>query len=227
MLAFIPARGGSKGLLGKNIKLLNNKPLIAYAIEAALNSKYISRIIVSTDDEEIAKVAKDFGAEVPFLRPDFLATDQALALDNYIYTINRLNQEGTEIDEFIVLQPTSPLRTVNDIDNAIQLFKEKEADSIISYTENPHPLHWNKKINKDLTFSNIFDAKLANRQDFEITYLPNGAIYVFKFELIKKKEYYSSKSYAYIMNRTNSVDIDTLEDFEYAEFLLNKRKSNL
>lgn len=228
MIAIIPARGGSKGLPGKNIKLLNNKPLIAYTIEAALNSKKISRVIVSTDDSTIAKVAKDYGAEVPFLRPDFLATDTALALDNYIYTINRLNEkEENKIKEFVVLQPTSPLRTTLDIENAIHLFEEKNAESVISYTENIHPLHWNKKINKDLTFSDIFDAKLANRQDFETTYLPNGAIYVFKFELIKSGKYYSKKSFAYIMQRTNSVDIDTIEDFEYAEFLLNKRKSNL
>jgi len=226
MLAIIPARGGSKGLPNKNIKLLIDKPLIAYTIEQALNAKMVSKVIVSTDSVEIANIAKKFGAEIPFLRPKNLATDTALAIDNYIYTIERLIKENIIKDtNFIVLQPTSPLRTSENIDEAINLFYEKKADSVISYTQEHHPIYWHKKINNDLTFSDIFESKLKNRQAFNKTYYPNGAIYVFKFDLIKQKRYYSDKSFAYIMARNQSIDIDTIEDFEYAEFLLKKKKN--
>lgn len=224
MLAIIPARGGSKGLPGKNIRKLNDKPLIAHTIEQALNSKNISKVIVSTDDDEIAKIALQYGAEIPFIRPEHLASDIALAIDNYIYTIERLQKENkTKINEFIVLQPTSPLRTSEDIDNAINLFYEKDADSVISYTEEHHPITWHKQINDDLSFTNIFEDKLQNRQEIKTTYYPNGAIFIFKFNLVLQKKYYSEKSYAYIMPRNRSVDIDTIDDFKYIEFLIQNK----
>ena len=141
MIAIIPARGGSKGLPGKNIRPLNGKPLIAYAIEAALKAKNIDRVIISTDDEEIAKIAVEYGAELPFMRPEFLASDTAQAVDNYIYTIGRLEEEsGEKIDAFVVLQPTSPLRIAEDVDGAVDLFLQKDADSVISYTPEAHPV---------------------------------------------------------------------------------------
>jgi len=226
MLAIIPARGGSKGLPNKNIKLLNGKPLIAYTIEAALNSKSINRVIVSTDSNIIAEIAIKHGAEVPFIRPSYLAGDKALAIDNYIYTVDRLNHSSNNISSFIVLQPTSPLRTTDDIDKSIDLFFNKEADSVISYTEESHPIYWHKRINNDLSFTNIFDDSILNRQDYPKTYYPNGAIFVFKVQLIKQKKYYSKKSFAYIMNRINAVDIDTIDDFEYAEYLIKRKKNN-
>lgn len=223
MIAIIPARGGSKGLPNKNIKLLNGKPLIGYTIEAALNSKSITKVIVSTDSKQIADIAKQFGANVPFLRPDYLASDNALAIDNYIYTIDRLKDDiGYQIDEFVVLQPTSPLRTSDDIDNAIKIYNDKNADSVISYTEEAHPIFWHKKVNNNLEFENIFENRIDNRQNFQKTYYPNGAVFVFNINLIKSKKYYSKKSFAYIMPRIRSVDIDTIEDFEYAEYILNK-----
>lgn len=223
MIAIIPARGGSKGLPGKNVKLLNGKPLIAYTIEAALKSEKINRVIVSTDDEEIARISIQYGAEVPFLRPDFLATDTAMAVDNYIYTIERLSAESGEvIDEFVVLQPTSPLRIVEDIDNAIEIFHSKDADSVISYTQEQHPVSWHKYINEDGTFEDILSPNINNRQALRISYYPNGAIYVFRFKIIKERKYYTDRSYAYVMPRERSVDIDYLMDFKYAEFLLSQ-----
>lgn len=223
MIAIIPARGGSKGLPGKNIKPLLGKPLIAYTIECALQAKAIERVIVSTDDEEIAAVAKQYGAEVPFLRPDFLATDTAMAVDNYIYTITRLEEEeGIAIKEFMVLQPTSPLRTPQDIDAAAALFYEKQADSVISYTPEAHPVFWHKVVREDLRLEDLFDNTLANRQELPRTYYPNGAIYVFSAGLIRTRRYYSDKTFAYIMSREKSVDIDYQADFEYAEFLLSR-----
>ena len=120
MIAIIPARGGSKGLPGKNIRPLLGKPLIAYAIESALGARSIDRVVVSTDDPEIAAVARRFGGEVPFMRPEELATDTAAAVDNYIYTVDRLAREGgSAIDSFAVLLPTAPLRTSEDVDKAV------------------------------------------------------------------------------------------------------------
>jgi N-acylneuraminate cytidylyltransferase/CMP-N,N'-diacetyllegionaminic acid synthase len=221
MIAIIPARGGSKGLPGKNIKDLLGKPMIAYTIEEALKSKYITEVIISTDCKEIEEVAKSYGAKSLFLRPEKLASDTAKAIDNYIYTIDKLNNEfGYTIEEFVVLQPTSPLRTVEDIDGAIKLFKEKCADSVVSYTEEHHPIEWHKYIAEDGKFENIFDEKLLNRQEIKKSYFPNGAVFVFNHELIQQHKYYSDRSYAYIMPRFRSTDVDTIEDFRYIEFLM-------
>ena len=224
MIALIPARGGSKGLPGKNIRLLNGKPLIAYAIEAALKAKHIDRVIISTDDEEIARVAVEYGAELPFMRPAELASDTAMAVDNYIYTIDRLEKEGRKpIEAFVVLQPTSPLRIAEDIDGAVELFLKKEADSVISYVQEAHPVTWHKYLDDESRFVDIFDANIKNRQENRVSYYPNGAVYVFRTSMIRERQYYTDRSYAYIMPRTRSVDIDFIEDFEYAEFLLSRK----
>jgi len=227
MLAIVPARGGSKGLPGKNIKQLHGKPMIAYTIEAAMKSSYISEVIVSTDDKVVADIAVSYGATCPFLRPDELASDDALAIDNYIYTIEKLNAEyGYKIDEFIVLQPTSPLRTDEDIDAAISIFIKNQADSVVSYVEEEHPVHWHKYINDKNEFEDIFDNKIKNRQDFRKTYYPNGAIFIFKYELIKSRQYYSKRSYAYVMPKKRSIDVDYLSDFEYVEFLMSRKNDH-
>jgi N-acylneuraminate cytidylyltransferase/CMP-N,N'-diacetyllegionaminic acid synthase len=220
MIAIIPARGGSKGLPGKNIRNLNGKPLIAYTIEEALKSKYITRVILSTDDVEIAKVAKQYGAEVPFMRPSHLATDAAKAIDAYKYTYERLEkEENIEISEFVILQPTSPFRTANHIDQAIDLYNDKKADSVISYCPEHHPIIWHKYITEAGKIESIFEGTIRNRQKEKPTYFPNGAIYIFKRKIIEQELYYTDNSFAYIMNRKDSVDIDTIDDFEYAEFL--------
>jgi len=225
MLAIIPARCGSKGLPGKNIRSLCGKPMIAYTIEAALESKYIENVIVSTDCKEIEDVAKKFGAKSHFLRPEELALDNSKAIDNYIYTVDRLNNDfDYNIDNFVVLQPTSPLRTVEDIDGAIDLFQRKDADSVVSYTRELHPIEWHKYLTEEGKFENIFDERLLNRQEYKPSYFPNGAVYVFDYELIKRKQYYSDNSYAYVMPRSRSIDVDTLEDFEYVEFLTQRNK---
>lgn len=222
MIALIPARGGSKGLPGKNLKLLNGKPLIAYTIEAALQSKCIDRVIVSTDDQEIAEVAKEWGAEIPFMRPDFLASDTAHAVDVYKYTLNKLEElSGNQVDEFIVLQPTSPLRNSNHIDEAIELFQIKNADSVISYCEEQHPVFWHKYITDEGKFEELFEGDFnKNRQEMKPTYYPNGSIYIFKKNLILNNKYQSMNSYAYLMDRKFSVDIDTIEDFNYCAYLI-------
>ena len=220
-LAIVPARGGSKGLPGKNIKELCGKPMIAYTIEQALRSKYISDVIISTDSADIEKIAVEYGAKSHFLRPGYLASDNAKAIDNYIYTIDKLNKYfGYNIESFVSLQPTSPLRITEDIDGAIEIFMNKNADSVISYTEEYHPIEWHKYITKDGRFENIFEEKLLNRQEIRKSYFPNGAVFVFDYKLIKQNKYYGDNSYAYIMPRERSIDIDTIEDFKYAEFIM-------
>jgi len=214
MLAIIPARGGSKRLPGKNIKLLNGKPLIAYTIETALQSEYITKVVVSTDCEEIAKVAVQYGALVPGLRPNFLATDEASSNDVILFTIDLIEKEfNTKVNECILLQPTSPLRTSTHIDEAIELYKQKKADAVISFTKEFHPLKWNKYLNEDGVLQEI--SCLDNRP----SYFPNGSIYVLSKQAIISGNYYTQHTYAYLMDRKYASDIDTQEDWDYVEFL--------
>lgn len=221
MYAIIPARGGSKGLPGKNIKELNGLPLIVHTIRAATSSKHIKKVFVSTDDKEILNIALNYGAIDIGLRPESLATDDAKAIDTYIYTIRLLESKYNEpVDDICVLQPTSPLRDSDDIDNAIDIFHLKKADSVISFTAEYHPISWHKYLNDDLTLSNIFPENNDNRQSFRQTVFPNGAIYIFKKKLLLSGNYSSEKTYAYMMPRNRSVDIDTIDDFRYAEFLV-------
>lgn len=223
MIAIVPARGGSKGLPGKNIKDLCGKPMIAYTIEAAQKSKYISKIIVSTDDQGIADTAKLYGAEIPFMRPESLAQDSSKALDVYVYTIEQLeNDNNTKITDFIVLQPTSPLRRTEDIDRACEIYFNNKADSVISVVEADIPLQWYKEIDKNGKLKKCFeDENNLNRQEYKPLFIPNGAIYIFnKKKLFESREYYMDNSYSYIMKREHSVDIDTLLDFQLAQLMI-------
>lgn len=227
MLAIIPARGGSKGLPGKNTKLLGGLPLICHSIKAALASDLIDRVIVFTEDNEIASVAKDYGAEVPFMRPNNLAYDTSIVMDSYLHLVDLISKENSKpIESFVALLPTAPLRVSQDIDKAIKIFNKKKADSVISVVEAAVPLYWHMSITKEGILKNYspeFNV-LKNRQEFKKHYVPNGAIYVFRTEAIRsKRQYYTDKTYPYIMPRERSVDIDDLLDFEWAEYLLCKR----
>jgi N-acylneuraminate cytidylyltransferase/CMP-N,N'-diacetyllegionaminic acid synthase len=231
MLALIPARGGSKGIPKKNIKDLWGEPLIFHTIKAALAADSIDRVIISTDDTEIADLVSRFDVEIPFLRPKELACDDSLAIDNYIYTIERLNSEyKEELYEFTVLLPTSPLRLPDDIDEAVALYYKKNADSVISCTELAHPMEWIFKIDAGGVVFRDREPdpqKRMNRQFTRKNYVPNGAIYVFNFLSLKANySYYSHKTFAYVMPAERSVDIDTEFDFELAEFFLKKREEN-
>ncbi len=230
MIAIVPARGGSKGLPGKNIKNLCGKPLIAYTLEAALKSKEIERVIVSTDSQEIASIAKQYGAEVPFLRPACLAEDETSAVDVYLHAVEYLmNLSGHSIPKFAVLLPTVPLRDENEIDAAVRMFKEKDATTLISVVEADVPVSWYYCMDETGTVRNAgFDTIniMRNRQKNSKYYIPNGAIYVLDYHLLKEKRtYYARDTLGYIMTRTKSVDIDTIEDFEYVEYLVKKGKS--
>lgn len=225
MIALVPARGGSKGLPGKNTRNFLGVPLIAHTIQSAKATEGISHVIVSTDDPEIYRIGLEYGALDTFLRPEELARDDSKAIDNYIYTLSRLEQEfGFDVGSFVVLQPTSPLRTVEDINFSIDIFHKRSADSVISYTEELHPIVWHKYVDEEGRFENIFSENIENRQKNRKAFYPNGAIYVFRNDLINQRKYYSDKSFAYLMPHERSVDIDTLADFEYAEFLASKAK---
>lgn len=224
MIAIIPARSGSKGLQNKNIKEFSGKPLIAWTIEVAQKSHFINEIIVSTDSEEIYDIGIEYGANKTFLRPLKLAQDNSLAIDTYIYTINRLEKEtNVSIDSFVVLLPTSPLRVLEDVNGAIDLFYQKKADSVISYCEEHHPITWHKYIDENLKFKSIFKEDLKNRQDYKKSFYPNGSIFIFNKTIIEQRRYYTDNSYGYIMPRNRSIDIDTIDDFLYAEYLLKLR----
>jgi N-acylneuraminate cytidylyltransferase/CMP-N,N'-diacetyllegionaminic acid synthase len=227
MLCIIPARGGSRGLKNKNILRFNGKPLIYYTIQAALKSKKITKVIVITDSLKIAKISKKFGAEIPFLRPKKLAKNNSLAIDTYIYVINKLKKKFS-INEFIVLLPTSPLRDNTDIENAINLFRKKKADSVISMKEVEYPVDWIKRVNKSYlieSYNKNFKSNF-NRQYYKKTFVPNGAIYIFNSQkFLRYKDYYFKRTFAYLMSKKKSTDINDLVDFKTAEFLKRNSKN--
>lgn len=223
ILYIIPARGGSKGLTGKNIRLLGNKPLIAYSIEAAVNSIFKGTVIVSTDDEEIASVGKKYGATVPFIRPNELATDAASTMDVVFHAINFYKQQHVFFDLIVVLQPTSPLRTSTDIDQAISLMKEKNVAAVVSVCESEHHPLWTNILPADGSMKNFIreEVKGKNRQQLPVNFRLNGALYISKSEALEiYKGFIHEKTIAYIMPTDRSVDIDHEIDFKLAELLL-------
>lgn len=228
MIAFIPARGGSKGVPGKNIKEICGKPLIAYTIEAAKKAKGVDRVIVTTDDEAIAAVAREYGAEVPFMRPAELSSDTASAIDVYLHATEFvMNETGEQIDKFMVLLPTVPLRTEQHIDEALEQFKKDGATTLISFAEAEVPASWYHKLNEQGRVENAGFGQgitMTNRQNNETYIVPNGAIYILDYDLLKtKRTYYCDNTVAYIMKREDSIDIDYPIDFEFAKCLLQKR----
>jgi CMP-N,N'-diacetyllegionaminic acid synthase len=228
MIAIIPARSGSVGLKNKNILKINKKPLIAYSILAALKATLVSDVIVLTDSNKIAKIAVKYGAKIPFLRPKELATSKSMVMDSYVYCIENLNKNfNKKISNFVALLPTSPLRTSQDIDNSIKIFKEKNASSVISVCEQNKPIEWTLVEKKDLKFSSLKKTKsnILNRDEYKKNIiLPNGSIYVFNYKKLKKfRKYYFSDSRYYKMPKSRSVDIDDYLDFMYAEKLMEKK----
>lgn len=222
-LAIIPARSGSKGLKDKNIKLLNGKPMIAYTIEAALNSGIYEDVIVSTDSEVYAEISKKFGASIPFLRPDFLSSDTATTIDVIEYILNKLKDNGKEYEYFTILQPTSPLRTAKHIKEAKNLLLKKGGNSVISVCEVDHSPLWCNTLEEDLSLDNFISKNNnKNRQLLKKFYRLNGAIYIVKIDyFFKYKNFYYDKSFAYVMDKFSSLDIDDEFDFEFATFLIN------
>lgn len=226
-IAIIPARSGSKGIKDKNIRLLNGKPLMAYTIEAALQSKMFDCVHVSTDSEQYAKIARDSGADVPFLRESSLATDNASTWDTLRSVIENYNQIEKNFDIVTLLQPTSPLRNEEDICRAFQIFSEKDAESVISVCELEHSIQICNTLGEDGSMKGFIDMNVVGRRQALSTYYRlNGAIYIQRADyLMKKRDLYGDKSYAYVMSKEHSVDIDDMFDFAMAEALLKKMET--
>lgn len=221
VLAFIPARGGSKGIPRKNIRLLKNKPLIAYTILAAKQSIFIDKVIVSTDDNEIAEISTQYGAQV-IHRPIKLALDNSSTIDALIYTLNELKKTDYFPDISILLQPTTPLRSTEDIENAMDIFLQGNCDEVISVVEQTHSPYWTFKAENGFLnplFSwNYFTKR---RQELPKCYIPNGAIYIGYSDLfIKNHSFYCKNLKFYEMPVNRSIDIDRELDLKFCEFLL-------
>jgi CMP-N,N'-diacetyllegionaminic acid synthase len=226
VLAIIPARGGSRALPRKNIRLLCGKPLIVYTIEAALSSKLIDRVVVSTEDEEIARVSREYGAEV-ISRPLELARDDTASLPVYQHATRHLEDvENYHPEVIVILQPTSPLRLSEDIDKPIERFLNGKCDSIVSVCEVEHPLQWMYTLVQDRLEPIMKDGdNVTRRQDASKVYRLNGAIYVATRDIImKENRVLGSDTGAYVMPPERSVDIDTELDFMLANLLMEERK---
>lgn len=222
-LAIIPARSGSKGLPDKNIKKLQGKPLMAYTIEAAIASEQFDEIMVSTDSQEYADIAVEYGASVPFLRSVDNAGDTSSSWDVVKEVLRNYEAEGQSFGQVALLQPTSPLRTKDDILNGFQTMNEKDANFVVSVCEVEHSPLWANSLPADQSMKDFIDPKIMAlpRQKIPTYYRLNGAFYLVDVEhLLTNDNLYGEKSYAFIMDRKNSVDIDEVFDFKFAELLL-------
>lgn len=228
IIGVIPARGGSKSIPRKNIKILQGKPLVAYTIEEAKKSKYLTHLVVSTEDEEIKNISLKYGVEVPFLRPKELATDDALAIPTVQHTVITIEKiKNIKYDYVIMLQPTTPLRKTEDIDKALAMLIEADADGVISVVDvdNWHPMKM-KKFDENGYLIDYQTPPVENppRQILPRVYMVNGAIYATKRDVfMEKNTFKGEKCLGYIMPPERSVNIDTEIDFLIAEYYLRKK----
>ncbi|WPK12399.1 acylneuraminate cytidylyltransferase family protein [Lysinibacillus louembei] len=218
ILAIIPARGGSKGVPRKNIRDFAGKPLIAWTIEEAKKSKYLSRTILSSEDEEIIAVAEQYDCEVPFVRPLILAQDDTPGIVPVLHAI----EQCPGFDYVVLLQPTSPLRTVEDIDGCIEKILYHQADFCVSVTEPEKSPYWMYTMNEHEIMKPLFKLESipSRRQDLRKVYALNGAIYVAKVDkLLQEKSFLTANTLGYVMSEEKSFDIDNLRDFKVCEYL--------
>ena len=230
ILAFIPARSGSKRLPRKNLSLIEGKPLVAWTIDAALRSKYDMTVFVSTESQEIAEVARKYGADVPFLRSIEFASDFSHPFEAHREALKNYEFYGESFDFTIILQPTSPLRNVEDIDQALDLLTQNYpvgCRSVISVTEMKHPSEWIFGIDVDGTINGFIRKSLNSltqrSQDLKVNYRLNGAIYAGAVQdLLKYESFYipNGNVLPLFMPENRSVDIDTISDLEFARFLI-------
>ncbi|MEK5757567.1 acylneuraminate cytidylyltransferase family protein [Acinetobacter variabilis] len=224
--ALIPARGGSKRLPRKNVKLLHGKPLIAWSIEVAKVSKYIDRVVVSTDDEEIKRISEQHGAEVPFLRPEHLANDHASSFDVIKHTIDYLKLDQSN-ELIVLLQPTSPLRLVSEIDRALEFFVHKNAKGVVSISETEHSPMWSNTLPENSCMSDFIRPEVQGKrsQDLPKFFRLNGSIYIYEtLSLLEQsKIFFNENVYGFKTSLETAVDIDTGLDFLIAETIMKNR----
>jgi CMP-N,N'-diacetyllegionaminic acid synthase len=226
-ICLIPARGGSKGILNKNIISLDGKPLISYVIETSIKSGIFDRIIVTTDSKRIAEISKQYGAEVPFMRPKELSTDKSLVEDTMVQALKYLEINDKRYDYVCLIQPTSPLVLPEDIQNSFNILISKKADMVVSVGESPINVRWARSLPEDMSMK-VFSNNVCgtNKQCFENVHYLNGAIYMGKWDIFyNKKDYYRQNSYAYVMPYERSIDIDNLLDLKIVDFLVKDRKN--
>ena len=226
IIAIIPARGGSKGLPGKNIKELCGKPLIAWSIEAGLKSKYLDEVMVTTDSKDIADISKQYGASVPFLRPDELAGDTSTTFEVVKHAICYYKNEfDREFDYVVLLEPTSPLREYGDIDNMLEKIttSEKEFDSIVSVGEvHEHPSIMKKIVNYNYLAPYCAELEMkTRRQDNDTAYFPYGVAYIVKTSsLLQEETFYTRRNTFYEIKRYQCYEIDDIYDFLAIESIM-------
>lgn len=225
ILALIPARGGSKGIKNKNIIHLNGYPLVSYSIRASLESKYVDDTIVTTDSEEIAKVSRKYGANVPFMRPAELATDQARSIDAILHAIKSLDAAENHFDILVMLQCTQPLTTTTDIDQAIETFFEKGMRGLVSVSPvEDHPLLM-RRMDKEGTLESLLgENSTCRRQDFKIYYKVNGCIYINQISELSSDTSFNDNSVGFVMDVSHSVDIHEMKDLYLAEYYLHLKE---
>lgn len=222
ILGIIPARGGSKGIPKKNSKLLNGKPLLQYTIEVAKKCQLLDKLIVSSDDEQIIKLAKKLEVEVPFIRPKALAEDNTPTIEVVKHVLNHYEQLGEFFDAVCLLQVTSPFRTVEYLNKVIQTFKDKKTDSLITVQKVPDKYHpnWVFLLNKNGNLKIATGDKdiISRRQELPVAYHRDGNVYLTRTEVIKNMNSLYGSSISYIESpKEFSMNIDTIEDWESAE----------
>jgi len=225
ILGLIPARGGSKGVPKKNIKLLAGKPLLQYTSEIGLQSKYLSKVVLSTDTDEIIEVGKKLNLEVPFKRPSNLAADASPTLPVIMHALDYYAALGEEFDAVCLLQVTSPFRTLEFLDEAIETFIEQQTDSLISVQEVPHEYnpHWTFEVNPsgNLHISTGEEKIISRRQELPKAYHRDGSIYITKTSVLREQHSLFGKSIAYIeSSKEMYVNIDTMTDWKKAELMI-------
>jgi CMP-N,N'-diacetyllegionaminic acid synthase len=229
ILAIIPARGGSKGIPEKNIKLLDSKPLLSYTTEIALQSKLLSEVIVSSEDDKIIEIAKTLGVQVPFVRPTELAQDNTPTIDVIIHALEWYKNKNIFFDAVCLLQVTSPFRTVAFLDKAIEKFIQTGCDSLVSVQKVPHEFnpHWAFEINDDgnLKIATGETEIISRRQELPMAYHRDGSIYITKTNVLIQQHSLYGKSISYIESDPEFyVNIDTLDDWEKAEEMVKNFK---
>jgi len=228
ILAIIPARGGSKGVPGKNIRLLNGKPLLAYTAEIALQSKYLTEVIVSTEDEQIIEVAKKLGIKVPFIRPMELAQDNTPTIDAIIHALQWYENQKVFFDAVCLLQATSPFRTVDFLDKAIRKFIKQDTDSLVSVLKVPHEYnpHWTFEVDAvgNLKIATGENQIISRRQELPTAYHRDGSIYITKTKVLLNEHSLYGESTAFIESDPEFyINIDSLQDWEKAEEMIQNK----
>jgi N-acylneuraminate cytidylyltransferase len=228
ILCIIPSRRDSKGIPGKNWKLLNNVPLIGYSIEVAKQATGIDDICVSTNSEQVIEIAKkQYGLNVPFTRPEKISLDTTSSHDVLIHAIEYYESKGMVFDAILLLQPTSPFRKVKFINDSIELFKKSDCDMVVSVCETPLNPYYNLYNETDGFIHRSIPSNFTRRQDCPKTYLVNGSIYVISVNSLKTQQLHEMKKVIkYEMSEEFSLDLDTLNDWEKAEKILNNNENN-